>query len=94
MLQLYISYYTLKQSSWVALRIFPCVHTNPIFVEVDGQPIRASKRSAKWCLEAVEVCWNSKKGQMRKEELEAAAAAYEKARQAYRKILEESFDDR
>ena len=86
--------YTLTQSSWVALRIFPCVHTNPIFIEVDGQPIRASKRSAKWCLEAVDVCWNSKKGRMRKEELEAAEAAYEKAREAYRAILEESFDDR
>ena len=85
--------YTLQQSSWVALRIFPAAHTNPVFVEVDGKPIRASKRSAQWCLEAVDVCWNSKKGKIRKEEQEAAAAAYEQARQAYRKILEESFDD-
>ncbi|MEO2021228.1 MAG: CehA/McbA family metallohydrolase, partial [Pirellulaceae bacterium] len=85
--------YNLEQSSWVALRIFPAAHTNPVFVEVDGKPIRASKRSAKWCLDAVDVCWNSKKGNIRQEEQEAAAAAYEEARQAYRKILEESFDD-
>ena len=85
--------YKLERSSWVALRIFPAAHTNPVFVEVDGKPIRASKRSAQWCLEAVDVCWNSKKGNIRKEEQKAAAAAYEKARQAYRAILEESFDD-
>ena len=85
--------YKLARSSWVALRIFPAAHTNPVFVEVDGKPIRASKRSAQWCLEAVDVCWNSKKGNIRKEEQEAAAAAYEKARQAYRAILAESFDD-
>jgi len=84
----------LATSSWVAVRIFPSAHTNPVFVEVDGKPIRASRRSAQWCLDAVDVCWNSKKGKIRKHELEAAEAAYEVARQAYRKILDESFDDR
>jgi hypothetical protein len=39
-----------ERSSWVALRILPSSHTNPIFVLVDGKPIRASKRSAEWCL--------------------------------------------
>ncbi|MBW8886010.1 MAG: hypothetical protein JF612_14825, partial [Planctomycetia bacterium] len=52
--------YTTKISSWIAIRIFPSSHTNPIFVEVDGQPIRASKRSAAWCRDAVDVCWNQK----------------------------------
>jgi hypothetical protein len=47
--------YTPERSSWIAVRIFPSSHTNPIFVEVDGQPIRASKRSAQWCLDAVEL---------------------------------------
>ena len=37
--------YRPERSCWIALRIFPTVHTNPIFVEVDKQPIRASKRS-------------------------------------------------
>src|SRR5262249_35590095 len=40
-------------SSWVALRILPSSHSNPIFVLVDGKPIRASKRSAVWCLKAI-----------------------------------------
>jgi len=86
--------FKLEKSSWVALRIFPSAHTNPVFVEVDGKPIRASKRSAEWCLKAVDVCWDAKKGRIRKEEQDAAAAAFEKAREAYRTILDESFDDR
>jgi hypothetical protein len=85
--------YTPAISSWVALRIFPSCHTNPVFVEVDGAPIRASKRSAQWCLEAVDVCWESKVERIREEEREEAAAAYEVARQAYQAILEESYDD-
>ena len=82
--------YTPTQSSWVALRIFPRAHTNPVFVEVDGKPIRASKKSAQWCLDAVDVCWNSKQGQIRASEKEAAKKAYDVAREAYRKILGES----
>src|SRR5262249_52445240 len=38
----------LTQSSWVCLRVLPSSHTNPVFVVVDGKPIRASKRSADW----------------------------------------------
>lgn len=82
--------YLPTQSSWVALRIFASSHTNPVFVEIDGKPIRASKKSAQWCLDAVDVCWNSKFPKIREEEKEAAAAAYEKARQAYRQILAEA----
>ena len=36
--------YTPPTSSWVALRIFAAAHTNPVFVEVDDKPIRASRR--------------------------------------------------
>ncbi len=85
--------YTPERSCWIAVRIFPSCHTNPIFVEVDGNPIRASRRSATWCLESVERCWQSKVGQMRDHEIPAAQAAYEVARAAYRRIWEESFDD-
>lgn len=85
--------YKPERSAWIALRIFPTCHTNPIFVEVDGKPIRASKRSAQWCLEAVDVCWNAKKGNIRESERSEAAAAFDVARDAYRKILSESYDD-
>ena len=45
---------TIDKSSWVALRILPSSHTNPIFVFVGGKPVRASRQSADWCLRAVE----------------------------------------
>ncbi|HZN35727.1 MAG TPA: CehA/McbA family metallohydrolase, partial [Pirellulaceae bacterium] len=86
--------YTPKTSSWIAVRIFPSSHTNPVFVELDGKPIRASKRSAQWCLDAVETCWNQKVKQTRATEKETARAAYDVAKQAYAKILEEAVDDR
>jgi hypothetical protein len=82
--------YTPRQSSWVAVRILPSSHTNPVFVEVDGKPVRASKKSAQWCLDAVDVCWNAKKGNIRAEERDGASKAYDVAREAYRKILSET----
>ena len=85
--------YKLTRSSWVAMRIFATAHTNPIFVEVGGEPIRASKRSAQWCLEAVDVCWQSKIGRMRADDQAEAKLAYDYARQRYKTIVDESFDD-
>jgi hypothetical protein len=85
--------YVPKRSSWIALRVFPAAHTNPIFVELDGKPIRASKRSAQWCLDAVEQCWKSKSPQTRDTEKQAARDAYDHARTAYRQILEVAHDD-
>ena len=63
---------------------------NPVFVQVDGQPIRSSRRSAEWCRKAVDVCWNSKEGQIRSDEQEAARAAYEQAADIYDRIATES----
>jgi len=80
----------LERSSWVALRILPSSHTNPVFVIIGDQPIRASADSARWCLEAVDVCFASKVGRTRPEERPAMSDAYEHARQAYRRILSES----
>jgi len=84
--------YKPTRSCWIAVRTFPSSHTNPIFVEIDGQPIRASKRSAQWCLDAVDVCWKSKQGQIREEEKPAARAAYDRAEEVYRQILAECDD--
>ena len=84
---------TPEDSAWVAVRILPSSHTNPVFVEVDGQPIRASRKSAEWCLKAVDVCWNAKVGNIRESERADAKKAYDVARAAYRKILAESRGD-
>ena len=79
----------IDKSSWVALRILPSSHTNPIFVLVDGKPIRASRRSAQWCLDGVERCWSQKKQFIKADELAEAQAAYEHARETYRRLLAE-----
>jgi hypothetical protein len=80
-------------SSWVALRIFPSSHTNPVFVMVGDKPIRASKRSAEWCLKGIENCWREKSPRIRESERAAAKEAYDLARQAYEKIRDESVKD-
>jgi hypothetical protein len=41
----------------------------------------------------VDTCWNAKRGNIRQEEREAAAKAYDVARAAYRKILAETSAD-
>src|SRR5678816_1307493 len=78
-----------ERSSWVALRILPSSHTNPIFVLVDGKPIRASRRSAEWCLKGVDQCWSQKERFIKPAELDEAKRAYAHAREAYKKILAE-----
>jgi len=69
------------------------VQTNPVFVELDGKPIRASKKSSQCCLDAVDACWQQKSKQIRGSEQPAAAAAYEHARAADRAILAAASDD-
>ena len=78
-----------ERSSWVALRVLPSSHTNPVFVTVGGRPIRASRRSAEWCLKAVDQCWSQKARQISERERGEAGKAYERAREVYRKILAE-----
>lgn len=73
----------LQHSSWVALRILPSCHTNPVFVVVNDEPIRASRKSAEWCAASVDICWKSKAPLIREKERPAAKAAYDQARQIY-----------
>jgi len=81
------------RSSWVAVRILPSVHTNPIFLHVDGKPIHASKKSAQWCRDAVDVCWKSKVNRFRETELNAAESAYDQAREYYDEVITSAHDD-
>ena len=82
----------IDKSSWVALRIMPSSHTNPIFVLVDNKPIRASKKSAEWCLQAVDQCWSQKSQKFSVADKADAAKVYERAREPYRKILSETVE--
>ncbi|HEX8837093.1 MAG TPA: CehA/McbA family metallohydrolase [Candidatus Acidoferrum sp.] len=78
-----------ERSSWLAMRILGSSHTNPIFVLVDGKPIRASRRSAEWCLAGVNQCWTQKAPKISKGELPDAQAAYDHAREVYAKLIAE-----
>jgi len=84
----------IERSSWVAVRVLPSSHTNPVFVLVDGKPIRASRRSAEWCLKGVDQCWSQKQRFIKADEMDDARQAYDHARETYRKLIGECADDR
>ena len=84
----------IERSSWVAVRILPSSHTNPIFVHVGNKPIRASRRSAEWCLKGVNQCWSQKEKLIAPAEKGDAIAAYNHARKTYQALIKECFDDR
>jgi hypothetical protein len=80
----------IEKSSWIAVRILPSSHTNPVFAMVDGKPIRASRRSAEWCLAAVSQCWSQKAVATANSERDAARKAYDHAREVYQRLIGES----
>jgi hypothetical protein len=78
-----------KESSWIAARTLPAAHTNPVFVLIGDKPVRASKTSAEWCLNAVNQCWTQKAPRTSPAELDEARKAYDHARDAYRQLIRE-----
>lgn len=78
-----------KRSGWYAFRILPSSHTNPIFIEVAGKPVR-ERRSIQWCLDSVDRCWSQKERTYLAAEQFQAVAAYDHAREEYRKRLAEA----
>jgi hypothetical protein len=52
--------------------------------------VRASKRSAEWCLDAVNQCWTQKAPRIASGDLGQAKAAYDHAREVYRRLIAES----
>jgi hypothetical protein len=82
----------IERSSWVALRILPSSHSNPIWVLVDGKPVAPDRRSTEWCLKGVDQCWSQKQRFIKAEEMEQAKAAYDHAREVYRDLLSKAVD--
>ena len=80
-------HYPIVKSCWVAIRVFPHAHTNPIFVVVDNKPVRGTIDSARWCLAGVEQCWRSKQNTYAPGEQNDARAAYEHARKIYSQMI-------
>lgn len=80
----------IERSSWVALRHFPQLHTNPVNVLVANKPIRASRNSARWCAETVQQLWEARHRNIAESERPAARAAYDRALKKYAQIADES----
>lgn len=76
----------ISKSSWVALRQFPQLHTNPVNVIVAKKPIRVSKQSARWCSEMVKAVWKNRKHKFKKTEIDEARKTYDRALKSYRTI--------
>jgi len=80
----------IARSSWIAVRQFPQVHTNPVNVIVAGQPIRASRRSAQWCAECVDQLWSVREKNIAPAERGEAKRAFDAAKETYRRIATEA----
>jgi hypothetical protein len=80
----------IARSSWVALRHFPQMHTNPVDVLVAGRPIRASRRSALWCIGVIEQLWRVRSHQIAPAEREEASRTFDRAIERYRQIAAEA----
>ena len=80
----------IHQSSWVALRQFPQLHTNPVDVIVAGKPIRASADSARWCIETIKLLWNNRRQRISSQERVEAEQTFERAIGRYEQIATEA----
>jgi hypothetical protein len=81
---------TIDKSSWIALRHFPQMHTNPVEVILRDQPIRASRMSALWCIGTIEQLWRVRGKGIAEDERAEAERVFQWAIQRYRKIAEEA----
>ena len=80
----------ITKSSWLALRHFPQLHTNPVNVIIGGKPIRASRDSARWCAESVRRLWTNRNRFIADDEKTDAKAAYDRALAKYLQIAVEA----
>jgi hypothetical protein len=82
-----------ERSSWIAVRQFPEMHTNPVNVIVGGKPIRASRTSALWAIACIEQLWRVRARRIAPAERADAERAYETAKAFYRQIAAESLSE-
>jgi len=80
----------IDRSSWVALRQFPQMHTNPVNVIVGATPIRASRRSALWSLGCIEQLWRVRGNSIAAAERDEAKRTFDAAIEHYRRVAAES----
>lgn len=83
----------IERSSWIAIRQFPQLHTNPVTVRIGGKPVRASRASAEWAIQCTEQLWRTRSRRFSKEERPVARATYDQVIAMYRAIAGEAADD-
>jgi predicted transcriptional regulator len=59
-------------------------------VLVEGKPIRASRKSALWCLGTIEQLWRVRRTAIAESERDEAEKTFQKAMEVYRKIAAEA----
>jgi len=74
------------QSSWIALRQFPQLHSNPVNVIVANKRIHASADSARWCEETIKLLWKNRQSFIAETERSAAKEAYDRSIAKYHEI--------
>jgi hypothetical protein len=79
-----------ERSSWIAIRQFPELHTNPVYAIVAGKPIRPSRASAQWALACIDQLWRVRARRIAESERADAEKAYEEARAYYRRVAAEA----
>jgi hypothetical protein len=82
----------MDRSSWVALRQFPQLHTNPVNVQIGDAPIRVSRRSARWCIETIERLREQRRNSIHESERAAAMQAYDEAVKKLQLLADEAPD--
>ncbi len=82
----------IDRSSWVAVRHFPQMHTNPVNVVIGDKPIRASRQSALWCIAAIEQLWRVRSEKIVAQEREEARKTFWGVIDRYRQIAREAAD--
>jgi len=80
----------IPRSSWVAIRQFPQLHTNPVNIIVAGGPIRASGQSARWCIACIEQLWRVREKNIAPAERDEARRTFDEAKEIYRRIAAEA----
>ncbi|HRX82435.1 MAG TPA: hypothetical protein P5307_25390 [Pirellulaceae bacterium] len=79
----------IERSSWVAIRQFPQLHTNPVNVIIDEQPVRASRNSELWCAEMTKLLWMNRRSRIADHERSEAEETFQRAIRRYEQIVRE-----
>jgi hypothetical protein len=80
----------IQESSWVAIRIFPSCHSNPMYVRVGGKPLRSSRQSAQWCIDCIQAAWSRLGVRIAQHHRAEAIAARNHAVASFHRILDEA----